>query len=265
MERTNAASPWSGSQRRSTSNNNKEPKHAQPNLGCRSSAIHVSLVMGKFGETKRQLVRSIGFGGLLELHDMNRVSRYFSHWLLSNTNWEYNVISVRDDLRLKIVSQDIEKITGLSASGRDVLSTSLTEEDKPAFFAKHLSFLGDQQTMLATADKMVQQELPRNMTPKDAAEFKVAFVVFIMGRFLAPTNDINTVHSNFWNAVVKPDEIKDYNWSAYVLSCLMDSARILLFSNLINKPVSSIIGCPLLLQVKYIYLLQIHNNSQLIC
>jgi hypothetical protein len=206
--------------------------------------------MGKFCETKKHLVRSIGFGGLLELHDMNRVSRLFSHWLISNTNWEYSVITIGDNIRMKIVSQDIEKIVGLSASGKDVLATTLAEEDKSAFFAKHLSFLGDQQTMLATADRLVQQDLPQNMTTKDAEQFKIAFVIFIMGRFLAPTNDVNTVHSNFWPALVNPNEIKEYNWSAYVLSCLMDSARILLFSNLINTPVSSILGCPLLLQVK---------------
>jgi len=73
-----------------------------------------------------------------------------------------------------------------------------------------------------------------------------------MGRFLAPTNDLCIGNWDFWSALEKPDDIKHYNWSAYILNCLLDSARVIMFSGMLNKSVSTITGCPLLLQIFYL-------------
>jgi hypothetical protein len=205
--------------------------------------------MAKFNEKKRELVRSIGLGGLLELHEMSKVNRVFSHWLVSSTNWENGIITAGEHIKIKIVSEDIEKIIGIPARGRDVLASAIKEEDKVAFLEKHFSFLGSENSMVETAETIIQKDLPPDMSKKDADHFKIAFVVFIMGRFLAPTTIFCHGNYNFWHAILNTDEIKDYNWSEYVLSCLLDSARVVYFGNFLKKPVVTLTGCPILLQV----------------
>lgn len=271
MEPDKLVSPWGTSIRRTSSQRRKDkhqsgsvrvsgnrsslshdpgqqPKNSSP-INCRSSAIHVAAVMSKFNETKRDLVKQTGLGGLLELKQMNKVNRRVSLWLLSKIGWEDGIIDIHDNLRMKFVSEDIEKIIATPATGRDVLATSLKQEDKEKFWEEHLSFLGPEESMLQKADAMVQEDLPANMTSRDADQFKIAFVIFIMGRFLATTKDFYVGNWNFWHALAIPEEISSYNWSAYVLSCLLESARKLLFANLMETASPAITGCPLLLQV----------------
>jgi hypothetical protein len=175
--------------------------------------------------------------------------------LVSNTNWENGVITAGEHIKMKIVSEDIEKILGIPARGRDVLASAIKEEDKASFLEKHLSFLGSENSMVETAETIIQKELPINMCKKDADHCKIAFVVFIMGRFSAPTTVFFHGNYNFWHAILNIEEIKDYNWRDYVLSCLLDSARVVYFGNLLKKPVVTITGCPILLQVN---ILQVH-------
>ncbi|RLM85866.1 uncharacterized protein C2845_PM04G13850 [Panicum miliaceum] len=66
-----------------------------------------------------------------------------------------------------------------------------------------------------------------------------------MGRFLAPTTDHCLGNWDFWRAFSDPDEISSFNWSGYVLSHIIDSARLIEFGNLCKDPISSITGCPL--------------------
>jgi hypothetical protein len=263
MDNINDFCPWDGlitdSSPHSPQNNCTEDNGASIQgrmsspLGCRSSAKYVTTVMSKFDEQKKDLVRSIGFGGLLDMHEMSRVNRFFSHWLVSITNWEDGIISTNAGVKMKIVSHDIEKIIGIPARGKDILSSSIKEEDKCGFLEKHMSFLGPEHSLLKTADTIIQRALPLNMTKNDADQFKIAYVIFVMGRFLAPTRQFYTGNFNFWHALLKPDEIKDFNWSDYVLSCLLDSARVVFFANLLKNEVPTITGCPLLLQVILLY------------
>ncbi|KAJ1265477.1 hypothetical protein BS78_08G078800 [Paspalum vaginatum] len=49
----------------------------------RSSVTHVAYIISKFDETKKELVRQIGFQGLLDLPHIAKVDRKFTVWLLS--------------------------------------------------------------------------------------------------------------------------------------------------------------------------------------
>jgi hypothetical protein len=230
-------------------------------VGCRSSANNVIAVISKFNQQKKDLVSSIGFGGLLELHEISRVNRFFSHWLVSKTNWEDGTININEGVKMKIVAQDIEKIIGIPSTGTDILAYSIKEEDKTTFLQKHMPFLGPEHSLLKVADSIVQRDIPPNMSKEDGDQFKIAFVILVMGRFLAPTKQFYTGNYNFWHALINLDKIKHFNWSDYVLSCLLDSARVVFFANILGTEVPTITGCPLLLQVIHLSLLCFRRTS----
>lgn len=185
--------PRSSSHRvRSFNQRKKEPtttsKQAYPapqflNINCHSSPGHVAAVMSKFDSRKRDLVKSIGFGGLLEIHDIGDVNMKFSIWLLSHTNWESAMLEIGQNRSVKFAPDDIERIIGTPSSGKDVIHSSIKEEEKPLVIAQHLSFLGvgDEQSLLERALLFVQQDLPIGFSHKLANQFKVAFVIIYNG------------------------------------------------------------------------------------
>jgi hypothetical protein len=179
---------------------------------------------------------------------MKLVNRFFSHWLVSKTKWEDGTININEGVKMKIVAHDIEKIIGIPSTGTNILAYSIKEEDKTTFLQKHMPFLGPEHSLLKVADSIVQRDLPLNMSKEDGDQFKIAFVILVMGRFLAPTKHFYTGNYNFWHALINPDKIKHFNWSDYVLSCLLDSARVVFFANILGTEVPTITGCPLLLR-----------------
>jgi hypothetical protein len=219
---------------------------------CRSSARDVAVVMSKFDDIKRDLVKSIGFSGLLELPHINKVSRSFSLWLLSKTKWLTSSIHIDGNTSIQICDEDICGIIGTPLTDKIVKNAITTEEEKKIFLETKLSFLGDERSVLSKAAMFVQAELPSQLTKEYTDQFKTAFVIFIIGRFLAPTADYYTVKSDFWGALAAPDEISSFNWSGYILCSIIDAARQVEFSNIRDEGVTSITGCTLLLQVIFL-------------
>ncbi|CAL4905327.1 unnamed protein product [Urochloa decumbens] len=259
MDRSKSNPPWNKSKKRSSSLK-QNPIVSAPiaapstdgsnsSITCRSSAGHVASVMAKFDERKKDLVRSIGFGTLLDMPQINRVNRKFSLWLLTKTSWENSCIQAGDEVKINICAADIERIIGLPATGKDVVS--LTKDEKMDFIEKYLYFLGDEHSILGRADSFVRADLPEELNKQTRDQFKIAFVIFIMGRFLAPTVDFYVGNWDFWSALVQPDDIGNFNWSGYVLGQLLDAARVIEWAPIYNNNISAITGCPLLLQIMY--------------
>lgn len=74
---------------------------------------------------------------------------------------------------------------------------------------------------------VVKKDYPDGTDKIEMNKFKVAFVIFFMGTFLAPTCKYNTMNPDFLGSLVNLDEINQYNWSAYVLDHLIqDAARV---------------------------------------
>ena len=74
---------------------------------------------------------------------------------------------------------------------------------------------------------MVTKQYPNGMDKVEMDRFKVAFVVFVVGTFLAPTPKYNAVNPDFWGALIKPDEINQFNWIAYVVEHIIHAtARV---------------------------------------
>ena len=99
---------------------------------------------------------------------------------------------------------------------------------------------------------MVTKQYPNGMDKVEMDRFKVAFVVFVVGTFLAPTPKYNVVNPDFWGALIKPDEVNQFNWIAYVVEHIIHAtARVQ--EDLRSKcEVSNITGCSLLIQVLYL-------------
>jgi hypothetical protein len=178
-----------------------------------------------FDEKKKELVRSIGFGGILELPQDNKVSHRFTLWLLSRLDPESRTIVVNGEPVAKMVDFDVKDILGIPAGQLEV--TGLVCEDaraKKVFMQQMIGAAANETNSLLAAGRVVKKQYSGKMTKKQCDNFKVSFVVFVVGHFLAPTTRNNVGNSSFWGALRDPDQISQYNWAEYVLKNLVDAA-----------------------------------------
>lgn len=121
----------------------------------------------------------------------------------------------------------IGKITGLCTTGSVISDFSLqTNNEKLSFIKSKLSFLGSESGILEACETYVQKEFPSLFMKEDIDNFKIAFVIWVIGRFLAPSTDHPDGNINFWGALGDPDAIQSFNWSSYVYFNLREAARM---------------------------------------
>lgn len=261
LRSANSRSGFSASHNRLSSDANPSNNYVLQNeeiyqsVSCLSCPLAVFQAVSSFDSRKRTIVESIGFGGILTMPSFTNDNSHFSVWLLRRMKWYKGSITIGDNFSITLSAEHIGKISGLPYSGSDISDSSLeTVSEKLSFRKSKLAFLGSGIGIVEAAEKYVQAELPTLLSKQHSDQFKTAFVIFVMGRFLAPSTDNPDGNTNFWGALHNPDEIGSYNWGAYVLSNILDAARLLNWVIPYKKPLYSVAGCPLILQVQHAHL-----------
>jgi hypothetical protein len=217
----------------------------------KSSVKRVASVISKFTEKKRELVKSIGFGGLLELNQINKVSRRFTIWLLSRLDPENRTIEVDGEIQVEMVDFDVHRILGIPCGPHPVAPMKTDDaKAKKMFLMQLIGANANETNSLLAAGRVVAMEYGENMDQKQCDNFKVAFVIFVIGHLLAPISKNNVVNSSFWGALIVPDNISRYNWCEYVLDHLVEAAVKVQTDIRSKKKISNITGCSILLQVR---------------
>jgi len=178
-----------------------------------SSARKVNMIVSKFGELKKNLVRNIGFGGIFELPLFNKVDCKFTMWILSRIDCPRRVIVLDGEDQTDIVDMDVRRILGIPCGSR-VVSGLHSDELVSQFEFRNLK----------SVEVVVTKDYPDGMDKAEMDRFKVAFVVFVIGTFLAPTPKFNSVNPDFFGALVVPEEIHNFNWAAYVVEHIIQAA-----------------------------------------
>lgn len=239
----------------------QDHQQQEPNSGTLkllSSPDLVFQVIRTFDERKKDIVRSIGFSGLLHLSRFGELDPKFTLWLIQKIRWNTGALVVGDKINFVIRAEHIGKIIGIPYSGYDVTDKAFQNADEKMGFMKlSLSFLGNETQLLDSAEAYICRELPFGYSKEEANRFKVAFVIFVIGRFLAPSLDTSSARSDFWGALKNADAIHSFNWSSFVLSDIIEASRLVVWDILRQTDVSVILGCPLILQVHTINLMSL--------
>uniref|UniRef100_A0A0D3HKI9 Ubiquitin-like protease family profile domain-containing protein n=1 Tax=Oryza barthii TaxID=65489 RepID=A0A0D3HKI9_9ORYZ len=89
------------------------------------------------------------------------------------------------------------------------------------------------------------------MTIDEKREFKAAFVLYVTTKFLAPQSCANFISPRYIRAVADVDNIKQYNWSQFVVDEVKKAAESL-HKRFPNMTQQSINGCIIFLMAKYL-------------
>lgn len=239
------------------------PKLSSP---CSPKAVHK--VISRFSLDKKQLVRSIGFGGLLELPLHRKIGHRFSLWLLTKVVPDSTVAShpaaAGKVAGMPFYPNDVSKVFGVPSGGCPV--PKLVSDEAKAILRGALG-LGEgddsRPRILHAAKHVLKRKFGRGMAEKDQAAFKIAFVVFVVENLLAP-RETDSVSLDYFMALRRPDEIHTYDWSEFVIRVVLDSARQVQAAFAQGRPVENLFGCILFLQIYYLDNLDFGHEKNLL-
>ncbi|CAD6260357.1 unnamed protein product [Miscanthus lutarioriparius] len=103
-------------------------------VSSRCSVRLIHDIISKFGPEKVELVRSIGFEGLLHLPLLKQNNLWFSTWLMSRVDELSQTLLIADGARIHFNKADVARVFGIPASRRSIFH-------KPGILSIHNSTL----------------------------------------------------------------------------------------------------------------------------
>ena len=75
--------------------------------------------------------------------------------------------------------------------------------------------------ILRSVEEVLHLELDGSSPPEMVDAFKIAFVVYAMGKVLTPSSKHDYLNVTFWGGLIQSKEIRNFNWAAHVLNALI--------------------------------------------
>lgn len=76
---------------------------------------------------------------------------------------------------------------------------------------------------IKASQEVLERKYGNEMTQSDQDAFKVAFVIYIISTLLSPGSKYDYVSVDYWDALVDPSSIGDFDWSDYVIKKLFQA------------------------------------------
>ncbi|KAH7833318.1 hypothetical protein Vadar_005115 [Vaccinium darrowii] len=185
-----------------------------------------------------QSVKDIGFGGLLRLQ-CTKLDRRLCEWLVERFDPVSLCLSVFGK-KLMITPLDVNHILGLPCGGERVtLKGPLTEIHD--FCVKH-----EVRVQGSFCLNKLKETLEGMKNNYDDNDFKVLFVLYMMGTVLCPTSEFG-VNKRFLHALKDTSTISKLDWSQFVLEFLANGIK-----SYKEKGRNAIRGCLLFLMLFYL-------------
>lgn len=216
---------------------------------CSVKSVHE--VISQFDSAKRELVKSIGFGGLLQFPALTEINRNLAVWLLRKADVNSQSIVIDHSRIFTFSKEDVKLAFGIPAAGKRVMQIeSGCPGSQVAYVRSCLNLTGKDSRCEKAAQEVLQRQYYTAMHAEEKASFKVAFVVFffVMATLFAPPSKHDHSRTDFWAALGRPNEIGSYDWSSYVIGHLLFAAAKLQSDLTKNIHSPLITGCILFLQ-----------------
>ena len=174
--------------------------------------------MSKFSEFKKELVRDIGFGGLLEVHNLK-----LSAWLLSRLDTDESCLVFSESRHIYVHEKDIGIVFGIPCGDIDVSSIDISPEQLDDI-RNTCGLCGKDSRSFKSLEYVLQKHIDDRSSRLELDRFKISFVIFVMGHLLAPSANHNHGNCDFWAALKDTDMIYRFNWCRYMYSYVMEAA-----------------------------------------
>lgn len=156
-------------------------------------------VVSKFDESRREEVRKMGFGGLLEMK-LKKLPRNFCYWLLTRLGVD-GVVEFGDGKLRSFCAEEFHRILGLPNGDKEVPfevdyeNVVMVEKSQEILtrFGKNLDKPREEVVLLRPAVQACvgQRDDEGGLVPlstnKEKKDFRAAFLIIVLGHILCPT------------------------------------------------------------------------------
>jgi len=235
----------------SSPNSSDDETSSAANITNRCSPKAVFAVVSKLSEFKKQIVREIGFGGILHIPCISTINLKLSAWLLSKLDSEESCLVFGPSRRIYVHEGDVGIVLGIPDGDIDISTTSVTDEQLE-LLRSSIGLVGSDPRSIKGIEYVLEKHLDDQSSSQEIDGFKVAFVVFFIGHLLAPCVKHDQVHLDFWGALKNPGSLDRYNWCRYVYGHVLEAAQKVRAEIISKGRATSLSGSHYFLQVMHV-------------
>lgn len=215
----------------------------------RCSPAIVSDILLDLDMQRMALLKEMSFSGLANL-SITKTNKQFGAWLLSRFDPIASGLYVGSNSFIKMTCQDINLDLGIPCEGKDIAPAT---QQEVVTMKKYLCNVFDKdsfdQITMSYICSIVDKIPDGPMTAKEIVQFKTAFILFVVTKFLAPVSLNNYISSRYMAPLVDIENVHTYNWATFVLDEIKLAAATLQDKLHHKKPAGYVNSCITLLQV----------------
>ncbi|KAI8571555.1 hypothetical protein RHMOL_Rhmol01G0129000 [Rhododendron molle] len=189
------------------------PKPKKDYIQARISLRSIVKIISKLSLEQSEAIREIGLGGLLGLRCMKQ-DHTLTRWLIKNFDPESSSMDVHGQ-RLLLTPVEVHNVLGIQCEGKDVKLKGSREG-----FMDLSKIVGVVQGSIHL--KGLKDYLKETKSVGD--DFKMKFVLYVLGAFLCPTTK-PVLKKSYLHAVKNVEAMKECNWAKLTLDFLISSVR----------------------------------------
>ncbi|KAI8542608.1 hypothetical protein RHMOL_Rhmol08G0150700 [Rhododendron molle] len=189
------------------------PKPKKDYIQARISLRSIMKIISKLSLEQSEAIREIGVGGLLGLRCMKQYHT-LTRWLIKNFDPESSLIDVHGQ-QLLLTPVEVHNVLGIQCEGKDVKLKGSREG-----FMDLSKMVGVVQGSIHL--KGLKDYLKETKSVGD--DFKMKFVLYVLGAFLYPTTK-PVLKKSYLHAVKNVEAMKECNWAKLTLDFLTSSIR----------------------------------------
>uniref|UniRef100_A0A0E0LRZ5 Aminotransferase-like plant mobile domain-containing protein n=1 Tax=Oryza punctata TaxID=4537 RepID=A0A0E0LRZ5_ORYPU len=220
-------------------------------INCRCQPKCVVDIIKDFNNTKKELIGEIGFGGILDFK-LTKVHRQYGAWLLSKVDPKSCTIVMDVNQELPVGPKDVNEVFGLPCSGDPIIPCSQEELiEKKQILCEIFGIPNFSHLKISLLEEILKKKYGTTMTIVEKRVFKVAFVLYVTTKLLAPQSCANFISPRYIRAVSDVDNKKQYNWCQFVIDEVKKAAELMptRFQKTVQR---SINGCIIFLMAIYL-------------
>ena len=248
----------SGSVTPSSANSSDDEAASASNITNRCSPKSVFSLVSSLSEFKKQIVRDMGFGGILDIPAISKLNLKLSAWLLSKLDSEESCLIFGPSRRIYVHEDDVVIVLGIPNGEIDVSTTSVTDEQLE-LLRSSIGLVGSDPRSIKGIEYILEKHLDDKSSSQEVDSFKVGFVVFLVAHLLAPCVKHDQVQLDFWGALKNPAWLERYNWCRYVYGHVLEAAQKVRAETIAKGRATALLGCHYLLQVTIMFFYLIFN------
>ncbi|CAM0874999.1 unnamed protein product [Alopecurus aequalis] len=225
-------------------------KKKKKSIQSRCSVKKLKELVDGLTEEQRELVRQMGFGGILDIAYIRKGNRVASMWILQHVDEIASAISIGHLRVITFDNTDFGKVLGVPAGGAEIP----TETPKHVVDdIRKILGIGESETRMSVITEIVKTTYPEKMDKKQEDAFKVAFGICAVTYLLSPQLKFDYFFTDYWVGLHTPELIKMYDWGKLVKDGILVTARRVksdLYGG--GNVTSNLTGCTHGLQVFYL-------------